>query len=167
MRGKENACHKNKGGGSSQWASQKGAEIAFPPKLSGSSDRSASLCHISLRRSSQRLAGCVWPGLTAGGALVLGQTSRPAACSPSRATRTSPHFTRFSLGASQGAAGAWGFRLQSCTLRAPGKWRGWPRPALTVKQPGGGEESRGRRTGERGEERGGRTGEERRRMTRG
>lgn len=47
---------------------KKRAEIVFfPPKLCGSSDRSARLCHISLRRSSQCLAGCVWPGLTPGG----------------------------------------------------------------------------------------------------
>ncbi|KAK5908069.1 hypothetical protein CgunFtcFv8_016159 [Champsocephalus gunnari] len=48
-------------------ASEKEPKINYPPQLSGSSVRSASLCHISLRRSSQRLAGSVWPGPTTGG----------------------------------------------------------------------------------------------------
>lgn len=78
-----------------------------------------------------------------------------------------PHFTRFSLGASQGAAGAWGFQLQSCTLQTPGKWGRWPQLALTVNQPGRGEE-RGVTEARRREERKGRAdSERRRRMTRG
>lgn len=44
------------------------------------------------------------------------------------------HFTRFSLGASQGAAGAWGFHLQSCTLHTPGRWRRRPQPTPAVRE---------------------------------
>lgn len=66
------------------------------------------------------------------------RTFRSAASLPSTATCISTHFTRFSLGASQGAAGAWGFHLWSCTPQTPGRWRRRPQPTPAVR-----EESRG------------------------
>lgn len=72
---------------------KKRPEIVLPPKLCSSGDRSARLCHISLRRSSQPLAGCVWPrshsrrrSLSPGA-----RTSGSAASLPGRATCTSTH----------------------------------------------------------------------------
>lgn len=139
---------------------KKGPGIVFPPKISGSSDRSASLCHISLKRSSQRLAGDVWPGLTAGGAPARGQTTRPSSLLSQQSRPALPHISfAFSLGASQGAAGAWGFP----TLKPP-----WEVGEVTLTgsncQPAS--QRRGKR-GDRGQEERGGTSEERRRMTRG
>lgn len=89
----------------SKW--ERGRDLIFlPPKLCSSSDRFASLCHISLRRSSQLLAGCVWPGLTTEGASVRGQTFRPAACSPSRGAHTS-------LGSHRESGSHWGVGLSA------------------------------------------------------
>lgn len=81
--------------------------------------------------------------------------AKPSACRPlsQQSDPHFPHFTPFSLGASQGAAGAWGFQLQSCNLQTPGKWGRWPWPTRTVSQPSRGEENQGQRTGG-GEERG-------------
>lgn len=80
--------------------------------------------------------------------------AKPSACRP-LSQQSDPHFlhfTPFSLGASQGAAGAWGFQFQSCNLQNPGKWGRWPWPTHTVSQPSRGEENQGQRTGG-GEER--------------
>lgn len=68
---------------------KKRPEIAFPPKLCSSGDRSASLCHISLRRSSQRLAGCVWPGLTLGEGVWVPGPEPSGPQPPSRLPHTS------------------------------------------------------------------------------
>lgn len=116
-RKEEHLCEKEKEWSCAQWASKKGAEIVFsPPKLCSSSDRFASLCHISLRRSSQLLAGCVWPGLATEGASVRGQTFRPAACSPSRGAHTS-------LGSHRESGSHWGVGL-SAPLLHPSKLLG-------------------------------------------
>lgn len=119
---KKNTCHKNKGMGA-RWASEKGARDRFPPKISGSSDRSASLCHISLRRSSQRLAGNVWPGLTAGGAPVQGQTTRPSSLLSQQSGPMLPYILLdFLAGGKSGSR--WGVGLP--TPKPPEKWGGDP-----------------------------------------
>lgn len=148
---------------------RKGAEIVFPPKLSGSSDRSASLCHISLRRSSQRLAGCVWPGLTTGGARVLGQTlSLQPALPAERPALPALH----SLLAGGKSGSRWGVGLPAPELRPSNPWDvGEVTLADSNCQPARqrrgkpGTEDRRWRGEERGEER--RVDEERRGMTRG
>lgn len=147
----------------SQWASEKGAKIVFPPKLRGNSDRSASLCNISLRRSSQQLAGCVWPGLTTGGVPVLGQppdlqpafpAERPALPRTSSSSRWRQVREPLGRGAELHPSNPWEVgevtpANSNCQLAR--QRRGKP-----------GTEDR-----QRGEERGGRADEERRRMTRG
>lgn len=142
---------------------KKRAEIAFPPKLCGSGDCSASLCHISLRRSSQRLAGCVWPGLTLGGGVWVPGPEPSGLQPPSQAGR--PALPHTSLASHWGQVREPLGRGASTSRVAPFKPLGGgggdpSRLQLSGKRA----EDRGREV-ERGEERG--TSEERRWMTRG
>lgn len=155
---KRNSCSKHKVWGSRKWAKEEKARDRLSTQLCGSGDRSASLCHISLRRSSQRLAGCIWPGLTLGGGVwVPGpEPSGPQPPSPLPHTSLASHWGQVREPLGRGA---------STSRTAPFKPLGGGgadpnRLQLSEKRA----EDRGGEV-ERGEERG--TGKERRWMTRG
>lgn len=125
---------------------------------------SASLCHISLRRSSQRLAGGVWPGsLSRRESWAEASARRSPGALPAERPRTSL------AGIAGGESGSrWGVGLPAplLVLRCPpppppilapqGGGGGDPGPLQLSAGSGRGEASQGQRTGgeEGGEERG-------------